>query len=136
MKNIAAIAVAILCLMTGAALAQEDPHKYDSQCIRLENLEETACTYGDGTGLLIGSDSATHYTAKEWARGLPEFIQKDKDAPDASRAKWQGPVLPAASLPLPAPPPAQPKTAITDKKECKAAGLTWTHGACSEKAGK
>ena len=130
MKNLIAIAA---LLVSTAAFAQ-DIHKYDSQCIRLENLEETACTYGDGTGLLIGSDSAAHYAAKEWARVLPEFIQKDKDAPDASRAKWQGPVLPAASLPLPAPPPAQPKAAITDKRECKAAGLTWTRGSCSAKA--
>jgi hypothetical protein len=130
MKNLIAIAA---LLVSTAAFAQ-DLHKYDSQRTRLENLEETACTYGDGTGLLIGSDSATHYTAKEWARVLPEFIQKDKDAPDASRTKWQGPVLPAASLPLPTPPPAQPKAAITDKKECKTAGLAWTHGACSAKA--
>jgi hypothetical protein len=130
MKNL----IAVLLLMTGAALAQEDMHKYDSQCIRLENVEETACTYGDGTGLLIGSDSTTHYTAKEWARVLPESIEKDKD--NAGARMWQGPVLPAASLPLPAPPPAQPKAALTDKKECKAAGLTWAHGACSAKAGK
>ena len=74
MKNL----IAILLLMTGAALAQDDLHKYDSQCTRLENLEETACTYGDGTGLLIGSDSTTHYTAKEWALALHAEIEKDK----------------------------------------------------------
>jgi hypothetical protein len=133
MKNL----LAILLLMTGAALAQDDLHKYDSQCTRLENLEETACTYGDGTGLLIGSDSTTHYTAKEWVRVLRESIERDKGTPgnlDNFERRWQGPVLPAASLPLPAPPPAQPKAAITDKKECKAAGLTWTRGACSAKA--
>jgi hypothetical protein len=85
MKSAAAIAVTILALIT-PALAQEDLHKYDSQCFRLENLEETVCTYGDGTGLAIGPDSTTHYTAKEWAQLLPEFIQKDKDAPDAPKA--------------------------------------------------
>jgi hypothetical protein len=136
MKNL----IAVLLLMTGAARAQEDLHKYDSQCLRLENLEESACTYGDGTGLLIGSDSTTHYTAKEWVRVLRESIERDKGTPgnlDNFERRWQGPVLPAATLPMPAPPPASAKAAaITDKKECKAAGLTWTHGACSLKDGQ
>ena len=104
MRNIAAIAVIIVALIT-PALAQEDLHEYDSQCFRLENLEETVCTYGDGTGLAIGPNSTSHYTAKEWAQLLPVFIQKDKDAPDALKREWQGPILPAASLPLPTAPP-------------------------------
>ncbi len=134
MKNL----IAILLLITGAALAQDDLHKYDSQCTRLENLEETACTYGDGTGLLIGSDSTTHYTAKEWALALHAEIEKDKA--DAGRVMWRGPVLPAAALPLPAPPvapsPAAKASAITDKKICKASGFAWSHGACSLKDGQ
>ena len=131
MKNL----IAVLLLMTGAALAQEDMHKYDSECIQLRNLEESACTYGDGTGLLIGSDSTTHYTAKEWAQTLRTEIEKDKA--DAGRAMWRGPVLPAAPLAMPAPPPAPVKAAaITDKKQCKAAGLTWSRGTCSLKDGQ
>jgi hypothetical protein len=54
MRRIAAITVTILCLM-GAALTQEDSHKYDSQCLRLANLDATVCTYGDGAGLAIES---------------------------------------------------------------------------------
>jgi hypothetical protein len=139
MRRIAAITVTILCLMTGAALAQEDLHKYDSQCLRLANLEATVCTYGDGTGLAIESNSTTHYTAKEWARLLPEFIEKDKEAPGALERKWQGPVFAAAPPPLPPPPPAPAQVkpgAITDKKQCKAAGFTWSHGTCSAKDAK
>ena len=123
MRRIAAITVSILGLMTGAALAQEDLHKYDSQCLRLANLETTVCTYGDGTGLAIESNSSTRYTAKEWSRILPEFIQKDKDAPNALKRQWQGPVLATAPPPMPAPLPALAKAAITDKKQCKLPGL-------------
>src|SRR5579864_2010334 len=76
MRQIAWFAVLIL---SSAALGQS-PSSTDVLCTPLEHLNETACSFGDGSGEIVSPSSVKHFTAEEWGRMYPTLIKADDDA--------------------------------------------------------
>jgi hypothetical protein len=130
--------LALFVAVSAAALGQST-HDSDVACLKLTHLEETACTFGDGSGEVLTDSSVSHYSAAEWTDALPVLIKAEDDA-RAARTKANEELLARTQAEF-AKDAARVKaedaraffTTGRDKKGCVRAGYAWQHGECVDK---
>jgi hypothetical protein len=115
-------------------------------CQKFQFLQETACTFGDGSGEVITADSVSHHSAEQWTKEFPALVKADAEA-EANMVKTNEEVFTRLAEESAKEQAAQDAEIAEDvaqirlthtgnKKPCVRAGYVWQHNACVSKESK